>query len=496
MRLDQLLATSGIGYRTDAPPSLEVTGIADDSRRVRPGDLFIARSGPTQSGAAFALDAASRGAIAVVSQEALPHDLSVPRIAVSDGYEATARLAHAFFGHPAKSLRIAAVTGTNGKTTTAYLLRHILNRVGRKCGLFGTVEIDDGQTCAESENTTPGAIDLARSMAAMRDNGCVAVAMEASSHALAQGRMRGFQVDVAGFTNLSGDHLDYHKTMDEYASAKASLFVGLSPDATAVINADDPFADLMGQDTRARIVRYAIAGERGDPCVDCECFAENVRVDASGTRFDLRYREGILPFEMPLIGRHNVQNALTAACMAAHGFGVPMGTVAEALRDATGAPGRLQRVDNRGKPKVSILVDYAHTDDALENVLNALRPLTRGKLRVVFGCGGDRDATKRPRMAAIARRLGDAVYVTSDNPRSEDPDKIIGDILSGLGADERAGVVVEPDRRQAIFRAIEDAGEEDVVLIAGKGHEKYQIIGRAKQHFDDVEEAQRCGADA
>lgn len=491
MRLDRLLSDAAIGYRTEASPSLEITGIADDSRRVQRGDLFIARKGTKDSGAAFARDAVALGAAVVVSQESLPYDLGVPQIVVSDAIDATAKLAHAFYGHPAKSLRIAAVTGTNGKTTVAYLLRHILNRAGMKSGLFGTVEIDDGRTCIESDNTTPGAIEIARSMAAMRDNGCLAVAMEASSHALDQGRMRELSVDVAGFTNLSGDHLDYHKTMEEYADAKAKLFADLKPDAVAVINADDVFADRMAKDCRAKIVRYAISDGRSDPCVDCECFAENVRVDASGTFFELRSKEGFTQFDMPLIGRHNVQNALTAACMAWNGFGVPINAIADSLHDAAGAPGRLQRVDNRGKPRVRILVDYAHTDDALENVLKALRPLTRGKLRVVFGCGGDRDATKRPRMAAIARRFGDAVYVTSDNPRSEDPDKIIGDILSGLGADERAGVVVEPDRRQAIFRAIEDAEEQDVVLIAGKGHEKYQIIGSARQHFDDVEEASR-----
>jgi UDP-N-acetylmuramoyl-L-alanyl-D-glutamate--2,6-diaminopimelate ligase len=491
MRLEQLLSDSAIGYRSEASPSLEVTGIADDSRRVRPGDLFIARKGSKESGAKFAADAVARGAVVVVSEEALPPDLAVPRIVVSDAVDATAKLAHAFYGHPGKSLRIAAVTGTNGKTTVAYLLRHILNRAGIKCGLFGTVEVDDGATCTESDNTTPGAIEIARSMAAMRENGCTAVAMEASSHALDQGRMKELSVAVAGFTNLTGDHLDYHKTMDEYAAAKARLFAGQSPEAVAVINADDAVADRMARDCAGKIVRYAIAGG-GDPLIDCECFAESVMVDSDGTRFDLRSREGAIAFDMPLIGRHNVQNALTAACMAHYGFGISFRSIADSLRDAAGAPGRLQRVDNRGKPRVSILVDYAHTDDALENVLKALRPLTRGKLRVVFGCGGDRDATKRPRMAAIARRFGDAVYVTSDNPRSEDPDKIIGDILSGWPADERAGVVVEPDRRQAIFRAIEDAAEQDVVLIAGKGHEKYQIIGSARQHFDDVEEASRC----
>jgi UDP-N-acetylmuramoyl-L-alanyl-D-glutamate--2,6-diaminopimelate ligase len=490
MRLDQLLHDAGIGYRSEARPDLEVSGIADDSRRVTPGDLFIARPGATTDGLQFIEAAVARGAVAVVSQKLLSRDVGVPRIAVSEIVEATAKIAHAYYGHPAQNLKLLAVTGTNGKTTTAYLIRHLLNQFGIKCGLFGTVEIDNGESCVESDNTTPGAIDLARHLAAMRDHGCQAVALEASSHALDQGRLSCLPIHGAGFTNLSGDHLDYHHTMDDYAAAKARLFEKLSPDAVAVVNADDPAAGRMTRDTKARIVRYTIeAATLGQKPADYH--ATDIHIDALGTRFDLVSPSGIQPVMMPLIGRHNIQNALTAVGLVMETFGLRADQVAPALKDATGAPGRLQRVDNRTRPRVSILVDYAHTDDALENVLKALRPLTRGKLRVVFGCGGDRDPQKRPRMARIARLLGDAVYVTSDNPRTEDPDKIIGDILSGLRADERSSVVVEPDRRRAIYRAIEEASEEDVVLIAGKGHEKYQIVGATKQHFDDVKEAQK-----
>jgi UDP-N-acetylmuramoyl-L-alanyl-D-glutamate--2,6-diaminopimelate ligase len=313
MRLEQLLSDSAIGFRSEASPSLEVTGIADDSRRVRSGDLFIARKGVKISGAKFAADAVAKGAVAVVSEEALPPDLGVPRIVVSDAIDATAKLAHAFYGFPARSLKIAAVTGTNGKTTVAYLLRHILNRAGIKCGLFGTVEIDDGTTCTESDNTTPGAIEIARSMAAMRDHDCKAVAMEASSHALHQGRMNELPIAVAGFTNLTGDHLDYHGTMDDYAAAKAKLFADQSADGVAVINADDAMADRMARDCPGRIVRYAITADGHDPQVDCDGFAEKVVVDSLGTRFEMRSGEGVTKFDMPLIGKHNVQNALTAA---------------------------------------------------------------------------------------------------------------------------------------------------------------------------------------
>ena len=494
IRLDELLHDAHVASRSDAPAALNVAGICDDSRAVKAGDLFVARPGPRQDGAAFARQAVAAGASAIVASTPLPDDLGVPRILVDDVREATGLLAHAFFGNPTQTLRVAAVTGTNGKTTVAYLIRHILDRVGIRCGLVSTVEIDDGSTRVEAEMTTPGAIELARQFAAMREHGCRAVAIEASSHALDQQRLAGTRVAAAGFTNLTGDHLDYHKTMDEYAAAKARLFAMLADDGAAgVVNADDAWSSRIACDTHAPIARFAIEDDgcpaRREQAVDY--VACDLRAEAGGTRFALRVRDGAtLDAKTPLVGRHNVQNVLTAAAMAAGGFGVPIADALAALADARGAPGRLQRVVNQRRPGVSILVDYAHTDDALENVLRALRPLTRGKLRVVFGCGGDRDATKRPRMAAVARRLGDAVYVTSDNPRTEDPARIIDDIVAGLSREERAALVVEPDRRRAIHRAIADAGDDDVVLIAGKGHEKYQVVGRDRHHFDDVEEAE------
>lgn len=493
MRLDQLLAQIDFGYRSEARPDLHVAGIADDSRKVHPGELFIARRGTQRTGADFARDAVARGAVAVVSQDPLPDDLGVARIIVSDASLATAGLAHAFWGRPSHAMQFVGITGTNGKTTTAYILRHLLNRAGIKCGLIGTVETDDGVRQVEAENTTPGVIELAKLLAAMRDNGCAAAVMETSSHALHQNRLAGIRFCAAGFTNLTGDHLDYHKTMEEYADAKGLLFNSLDETAHAVLNGDDPWTPRISQRCRAKVTTYAIDSDCGQAHVAADYCAGDVSVSALGTRFTLTARHTTWPVNLPLVGRHNVQNALTAALIAMKAFDLDPQDVIKSLDTAHGAPGRLERVQNPARPKLSILVDYAHTDDALENVLKALRPLTRGKLRVVFGCGGDRDPTKRPRMAAIARKLGDAVYVTSDNPRGENPNKIIDDILTGFPADSRGDVVVEPDRRAAIYRAIGDADEEDVVLIAGKGHEKYQIVGATRQHFDDVEEARKVG---
>lgn len=487
MRLFELLRRSGLDAGVAGNPNAladpEIAGLCDDSRVVRPGDLFIARPGSKTDGSQFARDAVAKGAAAVVSQSFVD-GLGVPTVIVDHAGQAIARLAAAFFDEPTKSLDLLGVTGTNGKTTTTYLVRHVLNRLGIRCGLVGTVEIDDGVKRVESNLTTPGVIELNRTFAAMRDNGCRAAMMEVSSHALDQGRVAGLRFMAGGFTNLTGDHLDYHKTMDAYAAAKAKLFSLVEPEGVCVVCVDSPWGQKMIEATRGRVITFAT---RSDVEAD-------VRVESIDARFDgvsaaIRSRQGVANLELQLVGRHNVENALCAALICSERFGLSISDVFDALRDATGAPGRLERVSNKLKPRTSILVDYAHTDDALANVLKSLRPLVRGKLRVVFGCGGDRDRTKRPRMARVARELAHAVYVTSDNPRSENPAAIIDDILSGLVADERKDVVVEVDRRAAIRRAIAEAEEGDIVLIAGKGHEKYQILGQSVVHFDDVEEA-------
>jgi UDP-N-acetylmuramoyl-L-alanyl-D-glutamate--2,6-diaminopimelate ligase len=455
-----------------------VTGIEEDSRKVRPGNIFIARSGSKTDGRQFIADAVTRGAIAVAG-EAKMDDLPVPQLVLTDAV--AARVANAYYGYPSHTVKIVGITGTNGKTTSAYLVRHLLKKIGRKCGLIGTVEIDDGNTTVEAEMTTPGAVDVFRLLATMRDNGCGACVMEVSSHALDQNRVAGIRFAGAAFTNLTGDHLDYHKTMENYAAAKGKLFQSLSGDAVAVYNADDAHWPQIVRDCKGRQISFG-TGKKAD------YFADDIHVTSQGSKFVLHAPGGHAHVDMSLIGKHNIENALTAAALVGEIFGLTPDQLAAGLHDAAGAPGRLQRVPTDSP--FAVLVDYAHTDDALKNVLTALAPITKGKLRVLFGCGGDRDKTKRPRMAQIAAEYADAVYVTSDNPRTEDPEKIIADILPGFPA-KSPPTYIEPDRRVAIGRILHDAQTGDVVLIAGKGHENYQIIGTTKHHFDDIEEARK-----
>ena len=472
---DPQLSLSGV-------PDAEVTGVCEDSRQVQRGSLFVARPGTKADGSQFLADARHRGAVAAIVQRRVV-GAPLPQVVVPDAGGAASILANLFHGLPTHKVRMLGVTGTNGKTTTTYLLRHILGKVNTRCGLIGTVEIDDGRNRREASMTTPAATEIAALVASMRDKGCRACAMEVSSHALDQGRVAGVAFAGAAFTNLTGDHLDYHKTMDIYAAAKAKLFASLSETSVAVVNADDKWSQRMVQDCQGRIIRFGF-GKAAD------YRARDVAITSNGSNFILHTPDGRAEVNMQLIGRHNIENALAAAALVGEVFGLSVHQIALGLRDATGAPGRLQVV-RLGQP-FAVLVDYAHTDDALENVLSALRPLTRGRLRVLFGCGGDRDRTKRPRMARTAEKWADAVYVTSDNPRTEDPRSILDQIVAGFSAAGRESAVVEIDRRIAIARIMADAGPGDVVLLAGKGHENYQIIGTEKRHFDDVEEAARA----
>jgi UDP-N-acetylmuramoyl-L-alanyl-D-glutamate--2,6-diaminopimelate ligase len=460
-------------------PDAEVSGIVEDSRLAQPGSLFIARPGTKSDGSQYVADAAARGAIAAVTQARMGQ-VKLPQIVVSDANAAASVLANLFHGMPSQKVRTLGVTGTNGKTTTTYLLRHILGKVKARCGMIGTVEIDDGLTRREASMTTPAATDIAGLLATMRDKGCRACAMEVSSHALDQGRAAGVSFAGAAFTNLTGDHLDYHKTMENYAAAKAKLFETLSDTAVAVVNADDAWSERMVRNCQGRVIRFGFGK-------DADYRARDVAISSAGSNFVLHTPDGRTEVSMQLIGRHNIENALAAAALAGETFGLSVHQIAMGLRDAQGAPGRLQAV-RAGQP-FAVLVDYAHTDDALENVLSALRPLTRGKLRVLFGCGGDRDPSKRPRMARVAEKLADAIYITSDNPRTEKPQAILDQVVAGLSASGKQEAVVEIDRAEAVRRILNDAQAADVVVIAGKGHENYQIIGTEKRHFDDVEEA-------
>jgi UDP-N-acetylmuramoyl-L-alanyl-D-glutamate--2,6-diaminopimelate ligase len=482
VRLHTLLAQVEPALDLAAIPNVELSSITEDSRNVVPGALFVARRGLTRDGADYIADAQRRGAPIVVTHRRV-EGVSIPQIVI-ESPAALSRLAQAYYGWPGRSLPVLGITGTNGKTTTAYLVRHVLNKLSMRCGLIGTVQTDDGRCTAEAQMTTPDAVPVAALLSAMRDNACRACAMEVSSHALDQERVAGIRFAGAGFTNLTGDHLDYHKTMDAYAGAKARLFASMDDEGVAVVNADSPYHQRMIRDCHARVVRFTMSKD-----IPADYAARDIALTASGSNFILHTPDGQSEVRMQLIGRHNIENALCAAGLMGEVMGLSVHQLAWGLADATGAPGRLQQV-RAGQP-FAVLVDYAHTDDALENVLSALKPLTRRRLRVMFGCGGDRDALKRPRMARVAEKLADVVYVTSDNPRSEQPAAIIDQILAGFTVSGRGQVVVEVDRRRCIERILTDADEGDVVLLAGKGHENYQIVGTARHHFDDMEEATR-----
>jgi UDP-N-acetylmuramoyl-L-alanyl-D-glutamate--2,6-diaminopimelate ligase len=456
-----------------------VSGLYDDSRLVQPNSIFVAVSGSAVDGREFVPEALRRGASVVVGENLPALERALP-VNVADARAALARLAvrwHGLDDGAACDLKLIGITGTNGKTTTAIMTRAIIKAAGHKCGLLGTVRYDLCGRSITARNTTPGALELAGYLRECVDAGARYAVMETSSHALDQQRAAGLRFAAAGFTNLTGDHLDYHHTFENYAAAKARLFSGLEQSAVAVVNRDDGSCARMLSDCPARAVGYSLQGP-------AEITGSISRTTIRGTYYRMRIDGADLVLENAVVGRHNVYNALAAAGLA-RAVGLPLEAIEAGLSSVRNIPGRLQRV-----PCVSgadVFVDYAHTDDALRNVLSALKPLVPGQLILVFGCGGDRDRTKRPRMAQVAGELAERIIVTSDNPRSEDPQAIIAEILLGFGPHVSARVTTEPDREAAIRMALKTATVGDVVLIAGKGHEDYQIIGNRRIHFDDVE---------
>src|SRR5215211_6957973 len=443
-------------------PEVEISALAYSSNRVTPGALFFCVPGFTSDGHDFAPEAVKRGAAALVSERKL--DLGVPEVVVDDVRAAMGPAAARFYGDPTAELDVVGITGTNGKTTTAYLVRHLLEAGGRQTGLLGTVKRVVGGVEEEVERTTPEAIDLQETFRRMRDGGDRAVAMEVSSHALELGRVAGIRFACRVFTNLTQDHLDFHETMEAYFAAKRRLFEepGLS-----VVNVDDEY----GRRIAAEIGAVTFGIER-----DADYRAREIESHAVGSRFTLETPDGELRIESPLAGLFNVQN-LVGAIAAVRSLGMEQ----ISLEGFGRVPGRFEAVDEG--QDFGVLVDYAHTPDSLDNVLRAAREVARGRLHVVFGAGGDRDRGKRPLMGEAARRLADRVVVTSDNPRSEDPDAIIDQVMEGAGPEAER----ERDRRHAISLAVESAGAGDVVVIAGKGHEQGQEFenGR-KEPFDDV----------
>jgi UDP-N-acetylmuramoyl-L-alanyl-D-glutamate--2,6-diaminopimelate ligase len=458
----------------------EITAVEYDSRTIRPGAVFVALKGLHADGAAFARQAVDRGAAAIVSERPAPADVPVPWIVVSDARLALAQIAVAFFHHPSAEMQVVGITGTNGKTTTAYLISSIFEAAGVRCGVLGTVAYKIGDEIRESTRTTPEAPDVQRLLREMADRRCGACAMEVSSHALALRRVDETNFAAAVFTNLTRDHLDFHEDMEQYFQAKRRLFEMLPRDRPSLLNVDDRRGTQLAE-TAGRPVTFAIARP-------ADITPGPISFSLSGLSFDVRTPRGTLHLRSKLVGRPNVYNILAAAATGV-ALDIPFDGIEEGIHALDGVPGRFQVVSG-GKDGVTVVVDYAHTDDALRNLLETARPLATGRLITVFGCGGDRDRTKRPLMGAVAGRLSDLIIVTSDNPRSEDPGRIIDEIQRGITPDTRRDssqrILTIADRRTAIEKAIEMARPDDVILVAGKGHEKYQVIGEQVLPFDDV----------
>src|SRR6266436_3184534 len=484
MQLKTLLAAAPV-RQVIGPLDRPVENIAYDSRRVQRNSLFAALRGEKTDGQQFIGQAIDKGASVIVA-ERQNNDPRVTCLVVENTRTALADLSAAFYGHPAGKLKLAAVTGTNGKTTTTFLIKHICERAGLRCGLIGTVRYEIGERILPAIRTTPESLDLQELLAQIANAGCKAAAMEVSSHALAQERARGLEWNVAVFTNLTQDHLDFHGTMESYFEAKAKLFSALAAQKqknkpVAIVNIDDRYGQQLLDriDKSVSVVTYGM-GMRAD------FRASNYRAEFTGTSYQLDAHGKSYLVRLPLIGRFNVTNSI-AALAAADALGINLRTAVLALAKAPQVPGRLELVP--AKRQFQVFVDYAHTPDALGNVLKTLRELEPHRLIAVFGCGGDRDRQKRPLMAEIADRLADYSIITSDNPRKEDPNAIVAEIEKGFRSNRYEKMV---DRTQAIDRAVALARPRDIVLIAGKGHENYQEFGDYTIPFDDIQVARRA----
>ncbi|NEQ99786.1 MAG: UDP-N-acetylmuramoyl-L-alanyl-D-glutamate--2,6-diaminopimelate ligase [Cyanothece sp. SIO2G6] len=497
MQLQQLLSKIDIVMEGETRPDhpalqMEVTRLSTNSQDCQPGDLFIGMPGTRVDGGEFWPGAIASGAIAaIISPQAAAQTQSHPEfssaciIPLPDMSKVCAQLATAFFAEPGRSLRLAGVTGTNGKTTTTHLIEYLLNAAQQPTALLGTLYARWPGYHQTALYTTPFAVTLQEQLAMARDAGTQFGVMEISSHALAQHRVLGCPFEVAVFTNLTQDHLDYHKDLDDYFAAKALLF---SPDyltQRAVVNASDPFgqrliAQVQQDHGAVEIWTYSTTDTEAD------IFTTDLTYGASGVTGALHTPVGTMPFSSPLVGQFNIENVL-AAVGAALQFELSLDAIVTAIAQFPGVPGRVERVQVSNNQDIGVIVDYAHTPDSLENLLNATRPFAQGRMICVFGCGGDRDRTKRPQMGDIAARLSDWAIVTSDNPRTENPDQILQDIVAGIP--DTVSPLVEGDRATAIRTAIIEAKPGDTVLIAGKGHEDYQILGTEKVHFDDREQA-------
>lgn len=483
IKLSTIALRLGVSLPSDSDP--RITGLHHDSRRVEPGDLFVARKGDRTDGLRFVEAAIQQGAVAVLAEAGhAPATCNVPVLLVDDIRSAIGAAANAIYGDPTEYIDVVGITGTNGKTTSSYMIRTAIDGSGGKAGVLGTLGAVFADLRFGAVHTTPEADEVARVAAAMRMHGATHMVMEVSSHALDQRRADGVRYRVAAFTNLTQDHLDYHGTIEAYEAAKARLFFELEP-RCSVINIGDPHGAKLASrlvEAGAECLRYAAAQDAG---ADVHPVGP-VRFHARGLQGSIRTPSGTFELEAPFVGHHNLENLLlTIGVVCA--LGLPVDRAASALSASASVPGRLERCDGPSDDIV-VLVDYAHTPDALERALRAIRPLTRAKLLCTFGCGGDRDRAKRPKMGKIVGELADVAIVTNDNPRTEDPQSIADAIVDGM-RDATAEVVVELDRAAAIDMVIDRAQPGDVVLIAGKGHEPHQIIGDEVLHFDDRQHA-------
>lgn len=466
---------------------IDVSGISYDSKTTQKGDIFVCMVGEHVNGHNFAKMAVEKGACAIISQQEL--DINVPILLVEDTSLALGQLANIFYEYPSKELHLIGVTGTNGKTTVTHLIENIFEHATKSCGLIGTLgqRISSEAIYTNAKHTTPQAPELQKTLRTMIDNKLETVVMEVSSHSLEQHRIEGCEFNGAVFTNLTQDHLDYHITMTNYSKAKSKLFSMLKNSKTnhfSVINLDDEYAMDMLNATPgdAEILAYSIHNEKAD------IIAKNINYSSFGAQFECKTPFGLKKVNLQMTGEFSIYNALAALC-AGILSGIEIDTCIKALEATKNVSGRFEVVSQ----EPLIIVDYAHTPDGLENVLRASKELLKdGELICLFGCGGDRDATKRPKMAQIADELADKIIITSDNPRSEDPQQIITDILAGIKSLDGNRVIVEIDRKEAIERAVKMSKPNDIILVAGKGHEDYQILKNETIHFDDREEVKKA----
>ncbi|MFA1818662.1 UDP-N-acetylmuramoyl-L-alanyl-D-glutamate--2,6-diaminopimelate ligase [Virgibacillus oceani] len=485
MKLTALLSSISFYETTSTIENIEIHTLEMDSRAVKKGSLFVCISGFTVDGHHFVEEAVKNGASAVIAEK--PVQAYVPVITVADTARALSMLAVKFYNDPTRDFPLIGVTGTNGKTTVTYLLETIFNHYEKKTAVIGTIQMKIGKDTYPVNNTTPDSLHLQRSFKKMREEGVEQGVMEVSSHALDMGRVYGSDFDIAVFTNLSQDHLDYHENIDDYLRAKSLLFsqLGNTYDDTgrkfAVINTDDQASDLLIRSTAQHVISYGYKK-------NAQVMAEAIKLEASGTSFRMKTPVGQIEVNSNLIGNFNVYNML-AASGAAIASNIPLPVIKEALESIEGVSGRFESV-NEGQV-FSVIVDYAHTPDSLENVLQTVKEFARNKVYVIVGCGGDRDRTKRPLMAGVALRFADHAIFTSDNPRTEDPQAILNDMTAEIDSTAKSYEVI-PDRKEAIHQAVQIAEKDDIILIAGKGHETYQQIGHTKYDFDDREVARQA----